>query len=1096
MTSAHRASMNGDCLRDSHEDARRENLKGGGIDTRPRPGGVCFMYSRFLSRFWYVICLLVFLTVGVLTTLSLTAYELPDFSDPSEGFETRGTVIQSRLISLSNLMEDEDQVVSLPLAVYNSQPRIKRQAGTDAGVQFCYSIEYWGEFVPVMVFEQVEGGNTLTTLAIKSVCTTEEQLVTNHPLFMSNCLCVGNYSDRACPSTWSLGNYIALFSNKSSCADITDDDVTSTMSILERCAPYLHNITRLELSSAAPGSIPAECSQHDFGPHTVLYYLLPAVFTQDILDGVTPLESRINAVFYPIHSQQKDALETIYTENIMPVLYEDGITTVKAVKFFIKFRLFSSSLFADTLYMGIGIGLVFFLIWVYTGSFLVTLTALFNMVFSLVLGYFFFTVVFSRPFFPFGNFMTVILIIGVGADDTFVFMDLWKQSRAKLGIEDLPLLVYETLRHASVTMFVTSATTSAALFATVVSHTTAVKCFAVFAGTSIIMNLVLTLTLLPAVIVMQHRITLCCCRSRKQRSTTTKSKCTICLNNILFKPISVVFERVIPFLVSKLRYLWITLFTLLMICGAYVIFFQPGFQLPSQADFQFFAISHPFEQYDFVYKKEFSFSKEDTYDAKGTVIWGVQAVDNGNHWEPGDSGTLILDDSFQFNETEHQTWMLNFCAELRNQSFVNPDEPVRCFIENFKNYMEMSCTNPRPGEDVSPCCNQFDFPYDPALFDLCLYAFATEDLFPELFFGRNNSRLVVINVTFTTTFPKSDLYSSNDEFWKSVNPWMEEKISSAPDPLHNGWFISEFNYGLQFYDLQQSLASGTQISMVITLAIASGVLLLVIQNVLITICAMVTITSAVFVTVASLVLLGWELNIIEATIVTLAVGLSVDFTIHYGVAFKLSPSSDRDQRTRYSLTTMTAAITIAALSTFIAGAIVLPATVVVYYQFGVFLMLVVSISWSHGTFFFQALCITIGPQGRCGDVPCLPCCECCRVGEKPSNAVKPAPLSTVIHSYDNPPLASHIVTGERVQTISRGLVLAAPREESIFLAQNNRDQANSQNHQAWNDVSERRTSHRNGSANQGHNDSHETQEQRDRYGYLYLNQITLDLTGQ
>ena len=37
-------------------------------------------------------------------------------------------------------MEDEDQVVSLPPAVYNSQPRIKRQAGTDAGVQFCYSI--------------------------------------------------------------------------------------------------------------------------------------------------------------------------------------------------------------------------------------------------------------------------------------------------------------------------------------------------------------------------------------------------------------------------------------------------------------------------------------------------------------------------------------------------------------------------------------------------------------------------------------------------------------------------------------------------------------------------------------------------------------------------------------------------------------------------------------------------------------------------------------------------------------------------------------------------------------------------------------------
>ena len=37
-------------------------------------------------------------------------------------------------------MDDEDLVMSRPLAVDKSQTRVKRQIGADAGVQFCYSI--------------------------------------------------------------------------------------------------------------------------------------------------------------------------------------------------------------------------------------------------------------------------------------------------------------------------------------------------------------------------------------------------------------------------------------------------------------------------------------------------------------------------------------------------------------------------------------------------------------------------------------------------------------------------------------------------------------------------------------------------------------------------------------------------------------------------------------------------------------------------------------------------------------------------------------------------------------------------------------------
>lgn len=48
------------------------------------------------------------------------------------------------------------------------------------------------------------------------------------------------------------------------------------------------------------------------------------------------------------------------------------------------------------------------------------------------------------------------------------------------------------------------------------------------------------------------------------------------------------------------------------------------------------------------------------------------------------------------------------------------------------------------------------------------------------------------------------------------------------------------------------------------------------------------------------------------------------------------------------------------------GAMMLPSRVLSYLQMGHFLMLVMTLGWAFSTFFFQALCCTIGPQGDWG----------------------------------------------------------------------------------------------------------------------------------
>ncbi|XP_038057504.1 protein dispatched homolog 1-like [Patiria miniata] len=990
------------------------------VDTAP--GGVCYTYAKILARFWYVICILVFITVAAFTALPLTLYDLPDFSEPSKGFDARGTVISARLNSLQNLFADrtnlivfrpaDAQMISPNPPVSEShtsrQQRTRRQAGQSpmTGIQFCFPLwetssgTDWG----TLVFERVDGGNMLTTEAIKSVCKAEERLVTSHPSYQENCQCPNATATTECPSTWSIGNHIALLSNKSSCAAIVDSDVANTIDLLMLCAPFFRNTTAEDFQYQSLPMVPDECRQHEYAVFTIFHYLLPIEVLRGITDNSLPPTSRIVSVLLPI--EDKDALKTIFQESIQRETSTDGITTLKAVDFNIKFRLFSTAILLDSLYLGIAAGAIFLLIWVYTGSFLVTLTALLNMVFSFTLADFFFTVAFVRPFFPFGNIMSVILLLGVGADDTFVYMDLWKKCRLEFGDQDLPRLVYETLRHASVSMFVTSFTTATALYVTVISDIVVVKCFAVFAGTAILMNLALTLTLLPAVIVMQHKMTKWCCSS-KTSSNESKEKCS-CLAKLLV-PLNKFHEVLIPYLVLKLRFIWIILFLLLMTGAAIVVFFYPGFQVPSSSNFQFFVDSHYFEQYDLVYGDQFAYTQARSSNFVGCIVWGVQAVDNGDLWDPDDPGTLLLNDSFRFSSPEDQSWFLDFCRDLRNQSFFKSFEEQGCFIEDFISLMQQpSCIN-QYGRDVSPCCNQSGFPYESSLFETCLAKFANYLSIRGIFFLKTNGQLAGIKVNIATTFENSFKFADNEELWRTVNGWIEEKLKSAPSALQHGWFSSPDFFQLSFFDLQQSLAVGTRNSMLVTLAIASGILFLTIQNILLTLWAMLTITSAVFVTVASLVLLGWELNVVEATIITLAVGLSVDFTIHYGVAYKLSPFQSRRQRTRCSLQTMAPAITIAAFSTFVAGALVLPSTLLSYYQFGVFLMLVMSISWTHGTFFFQSLCMVLGPQESCGDIPCLPCFECCRLGTRPVDALSSG-QGRASYGHDNPAASIRTIT--------------------------------------------------------------------------------------
>ena len=87
---------------------------------------------------------------------------------------------------------------------------------------------------------------------------------------------------------------------------------------------------------------------------------------------------------------------------------------------------------------------------------------------------------------------------------------------------------------------------------------------------------------------------------------------------------------------------------------------------------------------------------------------------------------------------------------------------------------------------------------------------------------------------------------------------------------------------------------------------------------------------------------GWKLNILESVAATLAIGLSIDFTLHYGVAYSASALASRSHQNHVqgdavtqALTQMCGPVTMAALTTLLPGstyAVALLGLVVLYQQ--------------------------------------------------------------------------------------------------------------------------------------------------------------------
>lgn len=285
-------------------------------------------------------------------------------------------------------------------------------------------------------------------------------------------------------------------------------------------------------------------------------------------------------------------------------------------------------------------------------------------------------------------------------------------------------ILSDTLSHAAVSMFVTSLTTAAAFYTNLSSQIIAVKCFGLFAGTTILTNYLLVITWLPACVVLAEKRPIfstsycwCCPRwcIRQQRrhlhekerrsgggdhrrssvfgadssaqilsSNTGSSSFGITSSGshnhrlqpdddeetslghrrgtwstkkiwaLLSNPAQrryqrltvfgrVFFQKLLPWLVIKLRWLWLIVLGIVALLSGVAVFYKPGLRLPSKDYFQYFKPSHPFERWENDVKQQFIFGS----DAARVplimyVVWGVRPTSDAYPFDPDDLGTLTV----------------------------------------------------------------------------------------------------------------------------------------------------------------------------------------------------------------------------------------------------------------------------------------------------------------------------------------------------------------------------------------------------------------------------------------------------------------------
>ncbi|XP_038142122.1 protein dispatched homolog 2 [Cyprinodon tularosa] len=1071
--SAHQASCHGSArchwLHGSNESRAQTKPKQRHV-VSVRTGGLYFIvkkYSRLLVDHPLVVLLGCAALLLGCSLAGLFFGSLPDFSDPLLGFQPRGTYLGVRLSSLSKLQQETGLGKSLSAVPQSlskrsgfvsrenndsqlaSRGRLKRMLAADFSLD-TFLCDSPSERFAQLVFRSENSASLWSLKAIHAMCEMEQSRIRSQAQFQDLCQqpegveAEGTPRRGCCPS-WSLGNYLAVLTNASSCLSLTSLQVSDSLNLLRKCAPSYHRGVLTEACSERPkqggcSSVPSRCKQS-----RVVFQILHFLVDKDFL-GPQTVEYQIptlkySLLFLPV--LKGEHMMEIYMNSLegRDLTYKN--TTITGIDFGIKKTLFRYYLVKDSVFPVLAIISFLFTMVLYLQSFFIVALSVLAITGSLLTSYFFYKVVFRLTFFPVVNLAAALILLGSCSNQVFIFTDFWNLQQTQNPSASLEKRVNRALQEIGYLILASGLTSSSAFFSGYLSSITAIRCFSVYLGTASFISSLLALVWLPCSFILLERSRKApampaavqtwkpCCSNNPGGfwETSSRKKCIFSivqrlkeLKRGIADTSNLLFLKILPCGVVKFRYIWVCWFAVLATGGTYMSCVDPGMRLPTLDSWvtQLFRSSHPFERYDAEYRHMFMFERHQNGEDKPVtvlLVWGIKPTDNGDHFNPQSNGSLVFDPDFNMSRPEAQIWLRDLCVRVQNQSFYSAHSLESkdvttdniCLVEQLVRWVSLRrCSG--SSDALHLCCN-IPFPYPPSIFESCLNIMLAEKHaeghHPSgggLYF-QPGGRVAALVLTFQTTHLYSFNFSRTSGFYREILMWFNREIAGTPRGLENGWFISQ----LSLFDLQQSLSSETLLVAGFSVALTFILLLLTTWNIPLSLYATVAVGGSVFVTVGLLVLLEWQLSGVEALLISSAAGLSVDFVVNFSVSYSLAPHSDKIGKVAHSTKRMGCPVAIVSGAFFSMGIVMLPATALHLRKIGIFLFLVKCVACGFATFFFQSLCCFCGPRRNCGRIT-LPCfsedtdgvlTSCSEPGPSPASAANGAfARSRERRSYD------------------------------------------------------------------------------------------------
>ena len=514
---------------------------------------------------------------------------------------------------------------------------------------------------------------------------------------------------------------------------------------------------------------------------------------------------------------------------------------------------------------------VFLYLWFNTQSIVLALAGIFEIFMSVPLALFIWKIVLGQQFIDWLMLVSVYVVVCVGADDIFVFVDTWKLSKtmAPAISGTLETRFAWTFHRAAGTMLVTTTTTAVCLGFTAFSSIPAIRAFGIFAALQIIVDYLQVITWFASIVYLKARMCEECC---------AQGCCGPCAGDVTPAG-EMPKERWItrwlhgsftPFL-YKWRYLLVVL-SIAIAGGAGAVV---ATRLKFTEGLTFLKRDHPFQKFIDTQSDEFYSVQDWKYDI--TLIYGVDkdapiAYELSNQLFPetqaGWDMTIQYTPNYDFSPSVQEAIVAD-CEAAKARAEV-PNNEVWCLMNELKSH----------APDAFPYASE-------AALRTALDDYVSSSSFTDL---RADMQPMGFGTRESWYVPDGD--DGIKAFWHTFNSTIPSTVGGSltrTTPHYNDWLAftesrcgstgcfhaaSRNLYG--FWDLMFSLFSYSLSAMYLTIIATFVVLLLATFNIAVALLATLTICLALLCTVGLLAGIGTTFGLWEFIFTILAVGMSID----------------------------------------------------------------------------------------------------------------------------------------------------------------------------------------------------------------------------